>query len=124
MENDWVMAKSSFLKMNDINQSQKYLKIIESKDLMQFKNPKTALFIISPWCWILLHWIQTNCTELFFVKWFVAYATVSNIENDNAGMAILTGILVCRSISNIQGAFKSAKKYNSNQENLLSKTKP
>jgi hypothetical protein len=50
----------------------------------------------------------------------LAYATISNIKNDNTGMAILTGVFsLSFYISNIQGAFKSAKKYNSNQENLL-----
>lgn len=121
MENDWVMAKSSFLKMNDINQSQKYLKIIESKDLMQFKNPKTALFLsLVPGAGYYYTGYKQTALSSFLLNGLLAYATVSNIKNDNAGMAILTGIFsLSFYISNIQGAFKSAKKYNSNQENLL-----
>ena len=121
MENDWVMAKSSFLKMNDINQSKKYLKIIESKDLMQFKNPKTALFLsLVPGAGYYYTGYKQTALSSFLLNGLLAYATVSNIKNDNAGMAILTGIFsLSFYISNIQGAFKSAKKYNSNQENLL-----
>lgn len=121
MENDWVLAKSSFLKMKDINQSQKFLKIIESKDLMQFKNPKTALFLsVVPGAGYYYTGYKQTALSSFLLNGLLAYATISNIKNDNTGMAILTGVFsLSFYISNIQGAFKSAKKNNSNQENLL-----
>lgn len=121
MENDWVLAKSSFLKINDINQSQKFLKIIESKDLIQFKNPKTALFLsVVPGAGYYYTGYKQTALSSFLLNGLLAYATISNIKKDNTGMAILTGVFsLSFYISNIQGAFKSAKKYNSNQENLL-----
>ena len=55
MENDWDSANSSFLAMNDTNQSQKFLNIIESKDNIKYKNPKTTVFVNNSWCWVLLY---------------------------------------------------------------------
>ena len=121
MENDWDLANSSFLKMNDTNQSQKFLKIIESKGIMHYKNPKTALFLsILPGAGYYYTGYKQTALSSFLLNGLLAYATISNIRKDNTGMAILTGVFsLSFYISNIQGAFKSAKKYNLNQENLL-----
>ena len=62
---------------------------------------------------------QTALSSLL-LNGLLAYATTSNIKNKNTGMAILTGVFnLSFYISNIQGAFRSAKKYNLNQENLI-----
>ena len=121
MENDWNLAKSSFLKMENINQSQKFLKIIESKDNINYKNPKTALFLsILPGMGYYYTGYKQTALSSFLVNGLLAYATTSNIKNKNIGMALLTGIFnLSFYISNIQGAFKSANKYNLKQENLL-----
>tara|TARA_B110000977_G_C10718262_1_gene354139 strand:- start:230 stop:586 length:357 start_codon:yes stop_codon:yes gene_type:complete len=107
--------------MNDTNQSQKFLRIIESKGIMHYKNPKTALFLsILPGAGYYYTGYKQTALSSFLLNGLLAYATISNIKNDNTGMAILTGVFsLSFYISNIQGAFKSAKKYNLNQENLL-----
>ncbi len=121
MDNNWNLANSSFLKMKDTHQSQKLLKIIKSKDNIDYKNPKTALLLsILPGAGYYYTGYKQTAISSFLVNGLLAYATISNIRNDNTGMAILTGVFnLSFYISNIQGAFKSAKKYNLNQENLL-----
>ena len=121
MDNDWDLANSSFLKMNDTKQSQELLKIIKSKDIIDYKNPKTALFLsILPGAGYYYTSHKQTALSSLLVNGLLAYATISNIKNNNTGMALLTGIFsMSFYISNIQGAFKSAKKYNLNQENQL-----
>lgn len=121
MDNNWDLANSSFLKMTDNNQSQKLLKIIKSKDIIDYKNPKTALFLsILPGAGYYYTGYKQTALSSFLVNSLLSYATISNIRNDNTGMALLTGFFnLSFYISNIQGAFKNAKKYNLNQENLL-----
>ena len=44
----------------------------------------------------------------------------TNIKNNNIGMTLLTGVFnLSFYISNIQGAVKSAKNYNSKQKKLI-----
>ncbi len=121
MDNDWESAYSSFLKMNDKHQSQELIKIIESNDDIKYKNPKTAMFLsILPGAGYLYTGYKQTALSSLLVNGLLAYATSSNIKNKNIGMSLLTGVFsLSFYISNIQGAFKSAIKYNSNQESLL-----
>lgn len=121
MDNDWDLAKSSFQKMNNTSQSQEFLKIIELKDNINYKNPNTALFLsILPGMGYYYTGNKQTALSSFLVNGLLAYATTSNIKNENVGMALLTGIFnISFYISNMQGAYKSAKKYNLKQENLL-----
>ena len=121
MDNDWESAYSSFLKMNDNHQSQELMKIIESNDDIKYKNPKTAMFLsILPGAGYLYTGYKQTALSSLLVNGLLAYATSSNIKNKNIGMSLLTGVFsLSFYISNIQGAFKSAIKYNSNQESLL-----
>tara|TARA_B100000963_G_C22633583_1_gene676292 strand:- start:2905 stop:4089 length:1185 start_codon:yes stop_codon:yes gene_type:complete len=121
MDNDWDSANSSFLKMNDADQSQEFLKIIESKDLINYKNPKTAMFLsILPGAGYYYTGYKQTALSSFLVNGLLAYATTSNIKNNNIGMTLLTGVFnLSFYISNIQGAVKSAKNYNSKQKNLI-----
>lgn len=121
MDDHWESAYSSFLKMNDKNQSQELIKIIESNNTIKYKNPKTAMFLsIVPGAGY--YYTGNNQTALssLLVNGLLAYATVSNIKNDNIGMSLLTGVFsLSFYISNIQGAFKSAKNFNSLKRNLI-----
>lgn len=65
---------------------------------------------------------QTAITA-FLVNGLLAYATYSNIKNKNYGMGILTGIFnLTFYIGNIQGAAKSAKRFNEQQKrNVIKK---
>tara|TARA_B110000046_G_scaffold88676_1_gene96749 strand:+ start:1400 stop:2611 length:1212 start_codon:yes stop_codon:yes gene_type:complete len=65
---------------------------------------------------------QTAITALL-VNGLLAYATYSNIKNENYGMGILTGIFnLTFYIGNIQGAAKSAKRFNEQQkQNIINK---
>ena len=121
MDNDWASANSSFLKMHDANQSQEFIKIIESKDLISYKNPKTAMFLsILPGAGYYYTGYKQTALSSFLVNGLLAYATTSNIKNNNIGMTLLTGVFnLSFYISNIQGAVKSAKNYNSKQKNLI-----
>ena len=121
MDNDWDSANSSFLKMNDANQSQEFIKIIEEKDLINYKNPKTAMFLsILPGAGYYYTGYKQTALSSFLVNGLLAYATTSNIKNNNIGMTLLTGVFnLSFYISNIQGAVKSAKNYNSKQKNLI-----
>lgn len=121
MENDWDSANYSFLEMNDTNQSQTFLNILESKANIKYKNPKTALYLsILPGAGYYYNGYKQTALSSFLLNGLLAYATTSNIKNKNTGMAILTGVFnLSFYISNIQGAFRSAKKYNSDQENLI-----
>ena len=121
MDNDWDSANSSFLKMNDANQSQEFIKIIEAKDLINYKNPKTAMFLsILPGAGYYYTGYKQTALSSFLVNGLLAYATTSNIKNNNIGMTLLTGVFnLSFYISNIQGAVKSAKNYNSKQKNLI-----
>ena len=117
MDNDWASANSSFLKMNDANQSQEFIKIIESKDLISYKNPKPPCFYQYCQGQDIIIRLQTNSIKFILVNGLLAYATTSNIKNNNIGMTLLTGVFnLSFYISNIQGAVKSAKNYNSKQK--------
>jgi hypothetical protein len=107
--------------MNDKHQSQELIKIIESNDDIKYKNPKTAMFLsILPGAGYLYTGYKQTALSSLLVNGLLAYATSSNIKNKNIGMSLLTGVFsLSFYISNIQGAFKSAIKYNSNQESLL-----
>ena len=120
MDNDWDSANSSF-KMNDANQSQEFIKIIEAKDLINYKNPKTAMFLsILPGAGYYYTGYKQTALSSFLVNGLLAYATTSNIKNNNIGMTLLTGVFnLSFYISNIQGAVKSAKNYNSKQKKLI-----
>jgi tetratricopeptide (TPR) repeat protein len=121
MDDNWESAYSSFLKMNDKNQSQELIKIIESNNTIKYKNPKTAMFLsIVPGAGY--YYTGNNQTALssLLVNGLLVYATTSNIKNDNIGMSLLTGVFsLSFYISNIQGAFKSAKNFNSRKRNLI-----
>jgi putative component of membrane protein insertase Oxa1/YidC/SpoIIIJ protein YidD len=59
---------------------------------------------------------QTGLSALL-VNGLLAYATYSNIKNENYGMGILTGIFnLTFYIGNIQGAVKSTKRFNTQQQ--------
>lgn len=121
MDNEWELAKSSFLKMKDNKQSNRLIDLLESKNRIEYKSPKTAMLLsIVPGAgYYYVGFKQTAITSLL-INSLLAYATTSNIQNDNIGMAVLTGIFgLSFYISNIQGAHKSAIKLNTNKEQLI-----
>ena len=122
MDNDWDSANSSFLKMHDANQSQEFIKIIESKDLISYKNPKTAMFLsILPGAGYYYTGYKQTALSSFLVNGLLAYATTSNIKNNNIGMTLLTGVFNLSFTSQTYKVQLKVLNYNSSKKPIKSK---
>jgi hypothetical protein len=102
------------------------VEIINKRLKLNYKKPGLAgiLSVIPGLGYIYSGHSQTAISSLM-VNSLLAYATVSNINNKNYGMASLTGLFSFSFyIGNITGSVKSAKRYNNNLDiNTLNKLK-
>lgn len=90
---------------------------------LKFKSPTIAKILsIIPGTGYLYAGHPGSAATAFFINGLLAYATYTSIKSDNYGIAALTGFFsISFYIGNINGAGKSAKRYNESRKNKLIK---
>ena len=118
----WSASRNTFASLQDYEGfeglSQANVKILEKGEQLNKKSPTFAgvISVIPGAGYAYAGHRQTAITALL-VNGLLAYATYTNMVNKNYGMGILTGIFnLTFYIGNIQGAAKSARRFNARQK--------
>ena len=119
---EWQASRSAFESLRDYEGyqglSQANVNILEKEKQFRVKSPAFAgiISVVPGAGYAYAGHPQTALTALL-VNGLLAYATYSNIRNENYGMAILTGIFnLTFYVGNIQGAVASARRFNATQK--------
>ena len=119
---EWQASRSAFESLRDYEGyqglSQANVNILEREKQFRVKSPAFAgiISVVPGAGYAYAGHSQTALTALL-VNGLLAYATYSNIRNENYGMAILTGIFnLTFYVGNIQGAITSARRFNATQK--------
>jgi hypothetical protein len=104
-------------------QADQNILVLQSAEKIKYKKPVIAgLLSIIPGGGYLYAGHRQTAISAFIINAAFAYATYSSFKNKNYGVATLSGTLsLAFYIGNIQGAVKSAKRYNSIKKQDLSK---
>jgi len=119
---DWQNSRSAFASLQNYEGykglSQANTAILEREKQFKIKNPTLAgVMSIVPGAGYAYAGHRQTAISALLVNGLLAYATYSSIRNENYGMGILTGIFnLTFYIGNIQGAVKSAQRFNTNQK--------
>lgn len=122
---NWKASLNSFKSLSDFesfNQlSEANSKLIESAIQLKNKSPTLAgVFSIVPGAGYAYTGHKQTAISALFVNGLLAYATYSNLKNENYGMGILTGVFnLSFYIGNIYGATKSAKRFNEQRKKKI-----
>ncbi|MGB3587238.1 MAG: membrane protein insertion efficiency factor YidD [Tunicatimonas sp.] len=121
-EYEWQNSRNAFKSLQDYEGyeglSRANIAILEKEKQFKVKNPTLAgvMSIIPGAGYAYAGHRQTAVTALL-VNGLLAYATYTSVKNENYGIGILTGIFnLTFYIGNIQGAVKSAQRFNANQK--------
>ena len=119
---EWQASRSAFESLQDYEGfqglSQANVSILEKEKKLKVKSPTFAgiISVVPGLGYAYAGHTQTAITALL-VNGLLAYATYSSIKNENYGMGILTGIFnLTFYVGNIQGAVKSAHRFNAAQK--------
>lgn len=123
--NQWLVAENTYLQLYpmDVQETlvQDNLQIALEGALLKDKKPgiAAALSIIPGLGYAYTGHSQTAITSLL-VNGLLAFATFSNIQNENYGMALLTGVFnLSFYIGNVHGSAVSARRSNDSQRQKL-----
>ncbi len=119
---EWQASRDAFESLQEYEGfqglSQANVSILEEEKQLKVKSPTFAgiISVVPGAGYAYAGHTQTAITALL-VNGLLAYATYSNLSNENYGMGILTGIFnLTFYIGNIQGAIKSAHRFNATQK--------
>lgn len=119
---NWQASRNAFASLQDFEESEKLSRInvgiLEKAKNLKEKSPTLAgiMSIVPGAGYAYAGHRQTAITALL-VNGLLAYATYTSINSGNYGMGILTGIFnLTFYIGNIQGAVKSAHRFNAKQK--------
>jgi tetratricopeptide (TPR) repeat protein len=121
-EKQWDKSHTMFMSVSDNSifsySKNNCLSILQQKENISYKKPYLAgIYAIVPGLGYVYAGHRQTALSSLIINGLLAYATYTNCKNENYGMAALTGLFSFSFyIGNISGSVKSAKRYNTKQD--------